>query len=100
MSGEPTAAEPRATVYLRTRRRELRLTQTELSERSNVSQERISALELHDQNVTKRVRKCLADALGLDDPTQLRFGPNPRATVQHEARRRRFGDRVTEEVTP
>jgi len=64
-------------VYLCTLRRQARLTQKELADRSGLSQPAISRLELYNvQRVSRDTVIQLAEALHVD-PLQLRFGPNP-----------------------
>lgn len=66
-------------IYLRTRRERLGLTQEELSSKSKVAQNTISKYESNpNARPVFDFVVALAVALGVADPRQLRFGPDPR----------------------
>ena len=64
-------------VYLRTRREQLRLTQEDLEQKSGIAQNTISKLESRPpRRPAFATVTALATALGID-PERLRFGPDP-----------------------
>jgi transcriptional regulator with XRE-family HTH domain len=73
-------------VYLRSRREQLGLTQEALEQSSGIAQNTISKLESqpHARPAFSTVM-ALAAALGVD-PTQLRFGPDPRRPIRRRKR--------------